>query len=273
VLFDVTKGSLPKEGVTRYLSVSYPDKMHAFMSADQNFYISDDGGVTWNDTWIFRRIAALSFSDSLHGGYVYVPDCELCSDVHVTFTSDGGNTWGKDHYIGESPWYYLNGIQCVDNMHSTAIGTGGYIGHTTDGGATWNAQQSNTLNNLHGVCFGTVKAGTAVGLRGNIMRITTDEEPASSVKSVANVARLSIEVSPNPSKQFVTIYYSLPSSGLTKIEMYSVSGTLISSISAEYKSAGNYSMRFDESGLASGSYFCRITSNGLKAERELIIGR
>lgn len=266
----VVRGFLP------LYSVSYPDKNHAFMSARlDNFYTSSDGGVSWKDTFIARWIPSVSFSDSLHGGYVYtVWGGGLDEPVNVTFTTDGGKTWVRDHNIGWlSKKDYLNGIYCVDNLHATAVGNKGYIGHTTNGGVTWNEQQSNTQNNLNGVCFGTVKAGTAVGLRGNIMRITTDEEPASLVKNVTNEQAIGIDVYPNPSSNLVTIQYYLPSSGSSRIEMYSMAGILISRMPEEYKSAGNYSTSFDATGLESGTYFFRIINNGLKSERKIIISK
>src|SRR5205807_9327119 len=124
----------------------------------------------------------------------------------------------------------LEHVQCIDNLHTTVVGNKGYIGHSSDGGITWNVQQSNTPNNLYGVCFGTVKAGTAVGLRGNIMRITTDEEPPLAVKNETSEPIISIEAYPNPSNKFVTINYFLPSSGPMKIEIFSIDGKLISSL-------------------------------------------
>ena len=105
------------------------------------------------------------------------------------------------------------------------------------------------------------------------MRITTDEEAFKSVKNERSEPALFIEAYPNPSNKFVTIKYFLPSSGPMKIEIFSIDGRLISSLPEEYKNSGEYSISFNTIGMASGTYICRITCNGVSVQREIIVQR
>ncbi|MCH7879201.1 MAG: hypothetical protein IH914_07805 [candidate division Zixibacteria bacterium] len=67
---------------------------------------------------------------------------------------------------------FLFGVSFSDANTGTAVGTGGAILRTTDGGANWVSQTSGTTEWLRGVSFSDANAGTAVGLAGTILRTT-----------------------------------------------------------------------------------------------------
>ena len=275
-----------------FRSVSYPDKMHAFITGFNAYYLSSNGGVDWlpksidgADTlflfdtsinkWVNfpdNTIYELSFADSLHGVIITSFDNGPGPQNKfwfARFTNDGGLTL---HPVRTPNSIYINGVQYMDNKHATIVGDGGYIGHTSDGGLTVNQQTSNTVNNLYGVGFGTVQAGNAVGIRGNIMRITTDElPPSSAAENPVTPPKITTESYPNPFTQFTTIQYSLPSPGSTIIEIFTIDGKLLATFETEFQSPGEHSIRFDRGALSAGTYMSRITSNGVNAEGKLII--
>ncbi len=281
--FVATPPASSDQHVDYFRSVSYPDKMHAFMTGYHAYYLSNDGGVNWKFNWInpddSTAIAAsvihsLSFTDSLYGAMLrsWSPG-EPTIHWFVDVTRDGGATWNSV----ETPHFTsLNAIQCFDRMHTTIVGHAGYIIHSTDGCVSFNEQTSNTLNELYGVCFGTLGAGNAVGLRGNIIRISTDEKPTSAVleHGASGSPKISIDaIYPNPFSTSTTIVYHLPSAGIITVEIYSLEGKIIASLANEYKSSGDQSIRFDGVGLPSGTYLCKILCNGLSAEGEIKIIR
>ena len=63
----------------------------------------------------------------------------------------------------------LSGIVSTDDAHGWAVGDGGTILSTQDGGATWTAQTSNTTQNLHAVAFSDGAHGWAAGDGGTIV--------------------------------------------------------------------------------------------------------
>ncbi len=60
----------------------------------------------------------------------------------------------------------------VNSKTGWAVGAGGTIRHTTNGGTTWTAQTSGTTQALYAVAFVDATKGWAVGGRGTIMRTT-----------------------------------------------------------------------------------------------------
>jgi photosystem II stability/assembly factor-like uncharacterized protein len=268
-------GGLPLE------CVSYPDVKHAFVVPS---IISEDGGVNWKQRDL-SAYPSISFCDSLHGAGTFSLEVDtvwnglksIRIDWYVNFTSDGGLTWYGSHLLysettgGNTAAY----VQCVDRLRTTAVGFNGYIGHTTDGGNTWREQQSNTIENLFAVGFGSVQAGNAVGIRGDILRITTDELPLMELSvNSSQQSKRSIIIEgnyPNPFNTSTAVKYSLPSPGITTIEIFSIDGKLLAILETGYQSLGEHSLRFDRSTLSAGTYICRVTSNGLSAESKLLI--
>ncbi len=66
----------------------------------------------------------------------------------------------------------LYGVSFADQNVGWAVGGGGTILRTTDGGTTWKAQPSTTTQTLYGVSFANATTGWAVGGRGTLLRTT-----------------------------------------------------------------------------------------------------
>ncbi len=63
---------------------------------------------------------------------------------------------------------------------------------------------------------------------------------------------------PNPFNPGTTIYYSIPRISMVKITVFNALGEVVKKLVDENKSAGNYEINFDASGLSSGFYFYRM---------------
>ncbi|MCH7763216.1 MAG: T9SS type A sorting domain-containing protein [Candidatus Marinimicrobia bacterium] len=137
--------------------------------------ISEDGGETWinsriNDEHLLYRISRIHFFDDLNG---------IAFNNKRWFTSDGGYTWEKsnDSFENETPsdvcfvndslgWMVSGG-----NIYAT---DSGYLANTTDGGKTWQYQDSLMFMELSGVDFiDSLKGFAVTGLR-NIIYSTED---------------------------------------------------------------------------------------------------
>jgi len=174
-------------------------------SAGPTYYLkTTDGGNTWSDQLFFNTlydVQGIGFgSDSLGwiGGYG--------GDTYET--TDAGASWHLAGFgylinrfrflndtlayaVGETVYKYsvdsvtsawtaqssgttnsFSDVSFADASTGTAVGSGGKILRTTDGGLTWASQASGTANDLLGVSFGDVNTGAAVGLNGTILRTT-----------------------------------------------------------------------------------------------------
>jgi hypothetical protein len=76
---------------------------------------------------------------------------------------------------------------------------------------------------------------------------------------------------PNPFNPTTTINYSLSKSGNVKITVYNAIGSKVTTIVNEYKPAGNYSVQFNGSNLASGIYLYRLESGNFSDTKKLIL--
>jgi hypothetical protein len=76
---------------------------------------------------------------------------------------------------------------------------------------------------------------------------------------------------PNPFNPSTTIKYSLPKAGNVKLTVYNAIGGKVATILNEYKTAGNYSVEFNGSNLASGIYLYRLESGNYIAAKKFVL--
>lgn len=76
---------------------------------------------------------------------------------------------------------------------------------------------------------------------------------------------------PNPFNPNTTINYSLAKAGNVKIIVYNSIGSKAATLVDEYKPAGNYSVQFNKSNLASGIYLYRLESGNYSAAKKFIL--
>jgi hypothetical protein len=76
---------------------------------------------------------------------------------------------------------------------------------------------------------------------------------------------------PNPFNPSTTISYSIAKAGNAMLTIYNAIGSKVSTIVNEYKPAGNYSVQFNGSNLASGIYLYRLESGNYSAAKKFIL--
>jgi hypothetical protein len=86
---------------------------------------------------------------------------------------------------------------------------------------------------------------------------------------------------PNPFNPTTVIRYHLPASGQAglpvarsvKLVVYDILGREVALLVNEKKASGSYEVRFDASGLASGTYLCKLTADSFVQTRKMILMR
>jgi hypothetical protein len=76
---------------------------------------------------------------------------------------------------------------------------------------------------------------------------------------------------PNPFNLSTIITYEIPSRGLVSLKIYDLLGREVETLVNEEKSPGRYEVKFDGSGLASGIYFYRITTNNFTGTKKMLL--
>lgn len=76
------------------------------------------------------------------------------------------------------------------------------------------------------------------------------------------ISQITAANTPNPFTDQTTFRYSVPFDAQVRLEMFNVSGQLVSTIVNEYQEAGSYERNFDGSALPRGIYLCRFNVKG-----------
>jgi photosystem II stability/assembly factor-like uncharacterized protein len=144
-----------------------------------------------------------------------------------------------------------------------AVGDGGTVVRTTDGGETWVAQRTpGTLYDFGAVSFprgdnevGYLSIpGTAVLLR------TTDggigfAEPAAG-RPRPRSGRVS--VTPSPATSRAVVSFELARGGNTQVRVFEATGRLVRVVACGRREAGRHRVPLQLGGLAGGAYFMRV---------------
>jgi hypothetical protein len=76
---------------------------------------------------------------------------------------------------------------------------------------------------------------------------------------------------PNPFNPSTSIKYSIPNEGMVNLSVYNTLGQKVGSLVNQYMRAGNYEVKFDASGFASGIYFYRLDSGKFTSVKKMIL--
>jgi M6 family metalloprotease-like protein len=89
--------------------------------------------------------------------------------------------------------------------------------------------------------------------------------------STDNTQKEYVTVSPNPSNAVITISFSIKSPSFVKLTIYSINGQKVATLADGPMSAGVHSVVFNGSRYASGVYFYRFESAGMKRTGKMLL--
>ncbi|MFZ1080307.1 MAG: T9SS type A sorting domain-containing protein [Candidatus Kryptoniota bacterium] len=76
---------------------------------------------------------------------------------------------------------------------------------------------------------------------------------------------------PNPFNPTTTIRYSIPNSSNVSMKIYNILGQEVATLVNQHQIAGNYTVTFDASRLASGVYFYRLNAGSFTAVKKMLL--
>lgn len=162
---------------------------------------------------------------------------------------------GNGNPVGDAYWQLHSGgvltDSTLDAQQSPVLasdGAGGFV-------AFWNQFSASDGWELSDICAQHVS--DAAG---------TNEHPSALPKTYALSQNY-----PNPFNPTTVIAFALPKSGMTTLRVYDILGRQVSTLVDWVTPAGNHSVSFDASRLASGIYFYRLESRSFSRTRKMVL--
>ena len=259
------------------------------LSETGTLWLSTDDGVTFTPFATLTASNHVSLSGDVGGGNLYA----LTETGEVARSTDFGATW---NVVGAVTTPDAVSIRSVGLNLYVLTGTGD-IARSTDQGATW--MMVGTISQVHMTGLTTngtdLVAATKEGLiatsgdavswsfAGSINQLTVvaignDTPRVTGIgHQVPALSRLRVRsLWPNPAPgdvDVITVLFELDRPGQVALRVYDVAGKLVGERAPQaYAQAGEYTLRWDAGGLASGVYFVQlVTEGGLKAQTKLAI--
>jgi len=120
----------------------------------------------------------------------------------------------------------------------------------------------------------TILGGSDADPHSFLYAIATGADSTTDVIENADVASLKLfENYPNPFNPATMIRYQIAERGFVSLKVYDVLGREVATLVNGEKSAGSYSVRWDASSLASGTYFYRLEKNGRHETMKMVLVR
>jgi hypothetical protein len=84
---------------------------------------------------------------------------------------------------------------------------------------------------------------------------------------------LELASSPNPFQESTSFRFSLPSEAVVELGVYDVEGRRVARLADGVRAAGTHEVRWDASGLPSGTYFARFSTEDLTTTHRVLLVR
>lgn len=257
------------------LAVSPADRDVIWAGTDDgNVWVTTNGGTDWTDVraglpdrWV-TSVAAHPTEPLT--AFVTVSGYRWGEPLaHVFRTDDGGQTWTPR--TGGLPPAPANVVRFdPDAPERLYLGTDAGAFFSEDGGATWallgpGLPAAPVLDlDLHAPTRQLVAATFGRGMyRFDLTQLPTGAEPP------ASASALTLTATPNPSRGPVTLRFTLPRSGTTRLAAYDVRGRLVAVLADGERAAGTHAVTWGAERLPAGAYLVRLEAGGEAATAHL----
>ncbi|MBI2482889.1 Ig-like domain-containing protein, partial [Candidatus Uhrbacteria bacterium] len=173
-----------------------------------------NAGTSWssiNTGGFFSELNAVDCSPSMDAAYTCVAVGDAGDDGGgntvggIVFSGVGaagvGGLWGTPNQYAENANVTLLGVAVPDNITAYAVGTGGVIYKTTNGGSQWTALASGTATTLRDIACYSTSSCVAVGDSGLVLW-TNDGGTSWATASAGSWAMYGVSATDNSSTYF-----------------------------------------------------------------------
>jgi len=187
----------------------------------------------------------------------------------VYISSDNGTNWTPSL---SNPWI-TSILKIGSNIFAGTFGDG--VWRSTNNGNTWGQINDGLASGAYYVLsLGADDQYIFNGTNGSSIWRRPLYQVVTEIVDETNVQpkEFSLEQNyPNPFNPSTTINFSIPNEELVSLKVFNSLGEEVIELVNESKPAGNYSVPFDASGLASGIYLYKIIAGGFIQTRKMIL--
>jgi len=250
--------------------------------------------------------ASCDISESQYRGNIYICFADTKSgandkDIWFVKSTNQGNNWSVPKRVNNDgagndqrlPWMCVDKatgyiwIFFYDSRYNALSMSNPFIARSTDGGDTFQNVRLSTLNLYNGFAFGEYMGLDAFdnkvrplwslpSANYNVQSYVTIIDTFYSV-AINNVnGEIPSEFSlsqnyPNPFNPRTVISFQLPTVSDVMLKVYDATGKEIATLVNERLQPGTYETTFDGSGLNSGVYFYKLTTDGFSETKRMIL--
>lgn len=232
---------------------------------DAVVYRSTDAGATW--TQILDGMSTISDILVTKNDFIFV-SLQSFFNPGVLRSTDNGISWENVLPSVVAGWFAVN-----SEGHIFLSTYNSYVYRSVDGGSTWQQLRTGmTTSSTLGIAVndsGVVFVGT---LNGQVYR---SAQPTVSMVDHSEHPREFVlyQNYPNPFNPSTTIRFTIPNSRFTSLIIYNLLGQQVATLVNEMKQAGQYEVKWDAEGLASGVYLYRLEAGEFRETKRMVLMR
>ena len=259
------------------LDVSMPNDSCAFVVGGIGRILrSKDFGNTWRplNSGTQEWLTSVSFLDDSLG-------MAAGNRGVILRTRDAGNSWEDVSPRGITfdftDIHLSRGRQKNEgfsNVYVTAVGFGGTILYSSDGGNTWTQQNSRFKGQIWGMDMRDSLNGWVVGELGTILKSSVEEMSVGLEEGLDLPTQFSFlgQNYPNPIRERHTrIPFRIPEKAFVSLRIYDLQGKELDRLVDEDLFAGEYEYDWEIEDLKPGIYVYQLRINGASVSRKMLI--
>ena len=274
-----------EETLIDYSNLKMRDALHGLWGVHDELYRTDDGGVTWTEvepsgTWFTDDLAYVPGTASTYvstGSHDF-SGYGAAHGIGTSYSLDDGNTWitidtDVEHLaiaMVNSYTGYTGGFNTSKSSNGIYKYNGPALGYACENNMTSMCHKGQTICVENGSIDNHLKKGDFFGTC----------TPGSTINNKANPEMeqqaKEFNIYPNPVVHSTTILFSVPQSGNVSIQIFDLSGRLITTLANKKMQAGNHQLTWnvnDGNGnaMSSGIYLLRLNTGSYSETKKLSV--
>jgi photosystem II stability/assembly factor-like uncharacterized protein len=246
---------------------AFGQNQNVYAGSIDGFYKSTDLGISWTQS--NAGLQGMNVRQLLVNtdGSLYLYTTYPAAVDALYRSTDDGTSWQR--ISPGAPYFSAMSTAPDGQLYGTSSGG---IYRSTDRGVTWNNIGSVLGTSQNFVSMLITRSGRILVGGYRLFRSRGTATTVAGRSQAPTDFSLSQNF-PNPFNPSTEIEFSLPIANHVNVVVYDIAGRAIAVLMDQQLKAGMHTIRFDATGLASGTYFCRLTSGNMSRTRKLLLIR